>query len=130
MLFIKTNKFATRQELADYLGCHKRTMERWLAKYKSGGLEEMLIPDVLDRKSHIVTPEIHQGLYNRVHDEKQGFQSYVDAQQWVKEEFDVDMTYHWIRAYMIQHFKTKIKQPRKSHVKKDIEAGTAFLKTT
>lgn len=127
---IQSNKFNTRQELADYLGYHIRTMERWLSKYKKGGMDQMLIPEVLERKSHIVTPAIHQALHDRLHKEKEGFKSYVEAQQWVEETFDVKMTYHWIRAYMIQHFKTKVKRPRKSHVKKDSTATQAFLKTT
>ncbi len=31
--------------------------------------------------------------------------------------------------YLIQHFKTKLKVPRKSHYKKDDKAVDAFLKT-
>jgi hypothetical protein len=34
-----------------------------------------------------------------------------------------------IREYLKQHFKTKLKLPRKSHYKKDLKAEKAFLKT-
>jgi len=130
LLFIKRSTFSTRQELADALGYHIRTMERWLDKYKTGGMKAMLIPEVLERKSHIVTPELHQALKEQVEDAQKGFRTYVEAKDWVKANFDIDMTYHWIRAYLIQHFKTKIKRPRKSHVKKNDEAVEAFLKTS
>jgi transposase len=130
LLFIKTNKFETRELLSLHLGYHIRTMEKWLAKYKEGGLKDMLIPNYLERKSNIVTSEMHKGLSNRVHDSENGFSSYVEAQNWVEQEFGVKMNYHWLREYMIKRFKTKIKQPRKSHVKKNEQAIEAFLKTT
>lgn len=129
LLYIKSKKCETREELSKLLGYHIRTMERWLAKYKEGGIEMMLIPDMLDRESKIVTPEIHKGLSRRLNDPEIGFSSYVEAQQWVQEEFGVKMTYHWLREYMVNKFKTKIKQPRKSHIKKDNKAVEAFLKT-
>ena len=130
LLYIKTEKYGTREELCSILGYHIRSMERWLAKYKEGGMQMMLIPDVLERKSKIVIPEIHDGLSKRLNDPQIGFSSYVEAQQWVEEEFGVKITYHWLREYMVKKFKTKIKQPRKSHIKKDDQAVEAFLKTT
>ena len=130
LLYIKTKKYETREELSNALGYHIRTMERWLSKYKTAGIKAMLIPDVLIRKSQIVTPQIHEALSKRVYDPQNGFSSYVEAQHWVKEKFGVEITYHWLRAYMINKFKTKIKQARKSHVKKDNQAIEVFLKTT
>ena len=130
LLYIKTNKYETRQALSQGLGYHKRTMERWLSKYREGGMKAMLIPDVLERESGIVTTEIHEGLSQRLQDPESGFSSYVEAQHWVKEKYGVQMSYQWIRAYMIKKFKTKIKQPRKSHINKDDQATEAFLKTT
>jgi len=129
LLYIKLNRYSTRKELSDALGYHKRTMERWLSKYKVGGIGSMLIPDELQRKSQIVTAEVHEGLSKKLHDPEGGFKTYVEAQQWVKQEYGLQMTYEWIRAYMIKKFKTKIKRPRKSHIKKDDKAIEAFLKT-
>jgi len=130
LLYIKLNKYSTRLELSESLGYHLRTMERWLSKYRKGGLESMLIPNELQRTSQIVTPEVHEGLSKRLHDPEGGFKSYVEAQHWVKQEYGIQMTYEWIRAYMIKKFQTKIKRPRKSHIKKDDKAIEAFLKTT
>jgi len=129
LLWIKTNKYATRKILSEKLGYHKRTMEKWLAKYNEGGIDNMLLPNYVNRKSRIITPQMHQGLSSRVHDSGNGFSSYVEAQKWVEQEYGVKMNYHWLREYMIKRFKTKIKRPRKSHVKKNEQAITAFLKT-
>jgi transposase len=106
LLEIKSIRFDTRQDLADYLLVHIRTLERWVNDYRHGGLEQ------------------------RVNDPHNPFLGYWDAQIWIKQEYDVDVKYQRIREYLNQHFKTKLKTPRKSHYKKDEEAEKAFLKTT
>ena len=129
LMDIKTNKFNTRQELADYLSIHIRTMERWLVNYKLGGVVLMLTDQPRKKGSKIISNEMHKGLEDKVNDPNAPFLGYWDAQQWVKEQYGVEVKYHRIRAYLIQHFKTKLKVPRKSHYKKDNEAKKAFLKT-
>ena len=54
---------------------------------------------------------------------------YWDAQKWVFDKYGVEIKYQRIREYLIQHFGTKLKVPRKSHYRKDVEAEKAFLKT-
>ncbi|MFT4535270.1 MAG: transposase [Saprospiraceae bacterium] len=130
LLFIKLNKFITRQELADYLGYHIRTMERWLSKYGEGGLDKMLLAERLERKSHLVDSKVHGAISKRVNDPPTGFSSYVEVKQWLSTNYDLEIEYNTIRSYLIRNFKTKIKQPRKSHIKKDDEAVEAFFKTT
>ena len=130
LLLLKTKRFKTRQELSEYLGVHKRTMEKWLSKYKKGGVFEMLIPDVVKRESKVITTPIYKELKERLEDPQGGFLSYVEAQQWVNNRFDINIKYHWIRKYMINTYGTKIKRPRKSHTNKDPKAVEAFLKTT
>ncbi len=122
LLYIKQNKFKTRQLVADCLGIHVRTLERWMNKYKSGGVEELLYDKPKNKRSKIITPEIHEGLSKRVHDPNNPFLGYWDAQRWVNETYGVNVKYQRIREYLQQHFKTKLKSPRKSHYKKDAEA--------
>ena len=127
---IKSSAFGTRQELADYLGVGKRTLERWITKYSREGIEGYLTVKPRRKGSKIITLEIHEGLKQRVNDPHNSFLGYWDAQQWVKQEFGVNVKYHWLRKYLINTFGTKVKSPRKSHVKKDKEAQKSFLKTT
>jgi transposase len=129
LIAIQSGKFETRQAIADYLGVHIRTLERWLTNYKSGGIFNMLKDKPKNITSRIITPDIHQGLSQRVNDPHNPFLGYWDAQNWVKAQYGVDVKYQRIREYLIQHFKTKLKTPRKSHYKKDEDAEKAFLKT-
>ena len=48
----------------------------------------------------------------------------------VLKNYSVEINYHTLRSFMIVNFGTKLKQPRKSHYKKDEEAFEAFKKTS
>ena len=130
LLELQRGKFKNRKDLATYLGINLRTQERWILRYLSGGIDELLTDKPKNIKSRIITPEIHQGLSKRVNSSEQPFLGYWDAVQWVKNKYNVDVEYHNLRRYLIQHFKTKLKTPRKSHYKKDDKAVDAFLKTS
>lgn len=129
LILLKTSKFETRQELADHLRVHIRTQERWLSKYREGGIAGLLADEPKIRTSKIITPQIHNALETKVYSSDSPFLGYWEAQQWVEKTFNVQIEYHWLRKYLITHFKTKLKSPRKSHYKKDEQAIEAFFKT-
>ena len=130
LIELKKGKFKTREALASYLDINLRTQERWISRYVSGGIDELLTDKPKNIKSRIITSEIHKGLTKRVNSSESPFLGYWDAVQWVKKEYNVDVQYHNLRRYLIQHFKTKLKTPRKSHYKKDDKAVDAFLKNS
>ena len=129
LLELQKGKFKTRESLAVYLDISLRTQERWVLRYISGGIDSLLTDKPKNLTSRIITPEIHQGLSKRVNSSEQPFLGYWDAVQWIRSEYNVEVQYHNLRRYLIQHFKTKMKIPRKSHYKKDDKAVDAFLKT-
>ncbi|VAW82411.1 hypothetical protein MNBD_GAMMA12-2023 [hydrothermal vent metagenome] len=130
LICIKESKFETRKQLASYLGVNLRSLDKWISQYKQFGIEDLLLSRPRRKGSKIITNQIHQGLEKRVNDESNPLRGYWDAQRWVKEQYDVEVKYHRIREYLIQHFKTKVKRPRKSHIKKDPAGMENFFKTT
>jgi transposase len=130
LIYIKTKKFKTRQEVAASIGVHIRTLERWVETYKLFGIDQMISDKPKNKQSKIITSEIHLGLSQRVNDPLNPFLGYWDAQIWVNETYGIEIKYQRIREYLKQHFKTKLKSPRKSHYKKNVEAEKAFSKTT
>ncbi|MGL1889948.1 MAG: hypothetical protein OCD76_25775, partial [Reichenbachiella sp.] len=130
LICLKESKFTTRQELANHLGVNIRSLEKWVFQYKASGLEDLLLNKPRRKGSKIITSQIHQGLEERAKDPANPFKGYWDAQQWANERYNVNISYHWLRKYMIQHFETKVKRPRKSHINKDPLAADAFFKTT
>lgn len=126
---LKSKRFATQEETAHYLGISRQTIVRWITAYNQGSIEGLLPEKTRKKKSKIITSEIHQALAKRVNSSDTPFLGYWDATDWVKAEYGVTVKYHWLRKYLIKHFKTKLKSPRKSHYKKDDQAIDAFLKT-
>ena len=130
LLRIKNSMDASRQELSNYLGVDRKTLRRWLIEYRHGGIETMLEIRAKRKGSKIITQEIHEGLERRVTDPSNSFLGYWDAQQWVLSEYGVKVKYQRIREYLIQYFGTKVKRPRKTHVKKDAGAVALFKNAT
>lgn len=129
LLLLKSKRFATQELTAQYLGISRQTIVRWITAYNQFGIVGILPKKTRDKKSKIFTPDIHKGLASKMSGSRNPLLGYWDAQRWVKENYGVQVNYHWLRKYLIKHFKTKWKTPRKSHIGKDGEAEKAFLKT-
>ena len=130
LIRISKSKDKNRQALADYLGVNRKTLRLWIKEYQKGGIEAMLETKPRRKGSTIFTKEIHEGLKKRVMDKHNSFKGYWDAQNWLKSEFDLDVKYQTVREHLIRHFETKVKRPRKSHVKKDPGAVALFKNAT
>lgn len=129
LICLKEATFGTRKQLANHLGVHVRSIEKWVAQYDENGIDDLVRTKPKRKGSKIITSQIHEGLEGRVKDSHNPFLGYWDAQQWVKEQYGVEVNYHRIREYLIKHFKTKVKRPRKGHVQKEPQAEEAFFKT-
>lgn len=68
MLAIKYGKVETREELATSSGIHSRTLEVWLMDSRGGAVEMLLTNKPKNKTFKIITPDIHEGLSQRVHD--------------------------------------------------------------
>lgn len=129
LILLKESKFDTRKELANHLGVHVRSIEKWVVQYTEHGIEDLLIIKPKRKGSRIITSQIHEGLERRVNDVHKPFMGYWDAQRWIKEEYGVEVNYQRVREYLMKHFGTKVKRPRKSHIEKDPNGQVAFFKT-
>ena len=130
LILTKSNKFETRKKLAKYLGIDVKTLYTWTKKYQEDGLEAMLSSSSGGQRREKVTGNIKKKLQEKLHNSTSPLQGYTDAVQWVRKEFGVEINYHTLRSFMIVNFGTKLKQPRKSHYKKDEKAFEAFKKTS
>ena len=129
LVFIKEGKFETRQHLADYLCIHIRTLEKWIVRYKTEGFSQLISISRKGKRAKEMDASIHQVLAEKLGDNKHYFSSYKEALLWLNETYQRDFKYTWFRNYLIKHFGTKLKVPRKSHIKKDEKAVSVFLKS-
>lgn len=130
LILTKLNKFETREKLAKYLGIDIKTLYTWTKTYQEDGLEAMLTLSSGGQRRQKVTKDIKEKLGQKLHNSTSPLHGYTDAVQWIRKEFGIEINYHTLRSFMIVNFGTKLKQPRKSHYKKDEKAFEAFKKTS
>ena len=91
LILLKTNKFKTQQLIADYLGICRQTLVLWIARYRKLVVAGILLSSTRATKSKVITPEIHEGLSEKLKDAKHSLRGYWDAQQWVLSHYGVEV---------------------------------------
>jgi len=130
LILIKEDKFKKRKDLAADLFIGYASLKRWLKTYRESGLEGMLCIQHSTGRKNSIPEEIHDALSDRLLDSESAFISYKEAVIWIQDNYKMEIKYETLRAYMIRHFKSKLKSPRKSHYKKDEQAVEVFKKTS
>ena len=130
LIYTKECKFKTQTILSTHIGVDYSSLKRWLKQYKEEGLESYLSIKSGGNKASIISKEIHSKLSDKLNNSTAPLKGYWEAQLWVRDNFGLEIKYNTLRTYLIRHFKTKIKAPRKSHYKQDDQAIEAFFKTS
>jgi hypothetical protein len=99
--------------------------------YFKDGLEGLLVYGKIGFKPSLISPELHKALEAKLKSPKDAFTSYVDLIAWITDNYMPDgVKYQTINSYVKRNFKAKLKVARKSHIKKDENAGESFKKTS
>jgi len=129
LILLKGNRFKSQKAVAEYLKVSLKTIDRWLRIYRNEGIKGLTSAMTRNKPSKLITPEVHTALKAKLEDSQSPLLGYWQAKQWLMDTHQVAINYHWLRKYLIKHFKTKLKSPRKSHLNKDPQAKEAFFKT-
>lgn len=129
LILIKGNTFNNLNEIAIHLSLNVRTLNNWLKDYYDNGVESLFHIGSGGKRRCNVDSQLHDALSLKLHNLEEPFLSYSDAVKWVQKNYNQTIKYTTLRKYLVVHFKSKLKQPRKSHYKKDDEAIAAFKKT-
>lgn len=117
LYLLKSGEAKTRKEVARLLGMCRETIGQWLAKYETGGLEQLLERRYAPGRQSYMTPSQLETLRSKLN-EPDGFSSYVEIHQYVTETFGVAISYKGIYDLVRNKWGAKLKVPRKSHIKK------------
>lgn len=83
LYLLKTEQVETVQHLAVVLGRNRVTVQRWLQRYRTGGIEKLL--EVHKSKGRpMIIPEWAIESLKRELKDPQGFESYGELQTWLK----------------------------------------------
>lgn len=128
LIIIKQQGSLSKYKLASLLGSGHSSVVNWRRVYLQGGIEALLIENRGGFKKAKITAAAEKKLASRLHNPKEGFRSFVEIQQWLLEEFAIDMGYHAINKYVKRKFAAGLKVSRKSHVQKSPADEAVFKK--
>ena len=120
----------SKRELADLVGVNHNSVQTWRNVYQKGGIEALSKHSKKGFKPSIFTQVEHNLIEDKLKDPNNGLRGYVELLDWVESEFKKQVKYNTLLKYSIKNFGSNVKVARKSHVKKDEMAVTAFKKTS
>ena len=128
LLLIKKGKRNTLESLSESLGVTESTIHSWRTKYRTEGLDALLLENRGGHKKAQITGKAFVALETRLSSPTEGFASYKEAQEWLNEKFGLQIEYHAVNKFIKRKFGARLKVGRKSHVLKDEQAVAVFKK--
>ena len=112
------------------LGVSSSSIQIWRKLYENGGITLLLKEKRIGFKPSLITAEEHKKIAAKLQDPTNGLRGYVELQDWISREFSKSIKYNTLLKYCGRNFGSKSKVSRKSHVKKDLQAGEDLKKTS
>lgn len=130
LLLIKKDLHHTKTALGQALGIHYTTIEGWKTAYVKGGMPALLADgrSKSPGRPRQVDDPTSQAIQIKLADPCGNITSYKELQQWVKDTLGKHINYQPLRSHVKNHYGTKLKVARKSHISKDATAVETFKK--
>jgi transposase len=119
LVLLKSGQVTSRGQAATHLALHRNTVAAWLRCYRNGGLKALLTYKEAGAPAGQKTlpPPVFAQLQARLATSS-GVASYVELQQWLREEFGLAVPYTTLHGIVRYQLQAKLKRPRPSHAKK------------
>lgn len=127
LYLLKTQQVETVQHLAVVLGKSRVTVQRWLQRYREGGLSRLLEQHPRTGRPKIISLEVRERLLLELA-QPEGFESYGEVQTWLKASQGIDASYKVVHDTVRYQLKAKLKVPRPQSIKQSQEAKENFKK--
>ena len=129
LYLLKNERAKTLQALADLLGRSISTIESWLTLYRKKGVLGLLAWNYHGGQPPAIPEPVLTALREKL-SHPQGFKSYGEIQQWLKEEYGLEIHYKTVHQTVHYQLKAKLKVARPTHVKRDDTAVVEFKKNS
>lgn len=127
LYLLKIRQVETVEHLAVILGRGRRTVQRWLSQYRSGGLAKMLEVGKSPGKESLIPPWAEERLKAEL-SLSEGFTSYKEVKIWLEAVLDVKVKYDVVHHLVHDKLRATLKVPRPVSVKQPDGAIEAFKK--
>lgn len=119
----------SKRDVAFHTGLNHNSVQSYRNLYLKGGIDLLIHYEKKEGRPSILSDKEHKKIEAKLRDPKNGLRGYTELQNWVEQEFNINIKYNTLLKYSIRHFQSKVKVARKSHVKMDKEAAETFKKT-
>lgn len=128
LYWLKNGEVETITKAAKLLGVHRITVQRWWKRYQEGGVDKLLKNQPKRGRPPAIPSEVILGIEKQLNQETEGFKSYKEIQNWVKNKYQLDVKYSTLHNQVYSRMKAKLKVPRPSSIKKDPLESLEFKK--
>jgi len=128
LYLLKSGSSQSITEVAELLGVHRITVQRWLKQYKDGGLSSLLKLRRSTGRPRVIPSEVIAGISTKISEESCEFKSYKEIAKWVEDNYQVSVKYQTLHKQLYYRMKAKLKVPRRLSNKKDPAAAIEFKK--
>jgi len=129
LVLMKEGEITTVAALSTSLSISPSAVQRWRSIYRNEGIQSLLEENRGGNKPAKITDVIKPHVIKRLNSPTDGFKSYKELCEWLNKEFGIGIQYQAARKYVREHYQTKLKVPRKSHIHKSSAAIADFKKT-
>jgi len=126
LIILKEQGPVGKKALVSLLSAGDRSITKWRSQYLSNGIYALLEEHRGGNKKSKITEAVQVKLQARLNDPKSGFRSFIEIQQWLLDECNVDMEYQAVHKYVTRNYGATLKVSRKSHVLKSTADEVVF----
>ena len=127
LYLLKIKQVETVGHLAVIIGRGRRTIQRWLSQYRSGGLAQMLEVGKSSGKQPLIPEWAVEKLKTELSD-PEGFSSYKEVKIWLEALLDIRVKYDVVHHLVHDKLKASLKVARPLSVKQGAGTIEAFKK--
>jgi transposase len=125
---LKTKKIKTVLEVAELIGRNRGTVQEWLAKYRSGGLEELLLKKVGGGRKRKIPQWAEKALEKKL-ENHEGMNSYGEICQWLEAKLGIKANYKTVHKLVYYRLKASPKVARPKSLEQSEVRLETFKKT-
>ena len=100
LYWLKAGLSPSLTDVAERLGVHRITVNRWLKQYSVGGLPALLKTGKSTGRPRVIPQAVRAGLSEKLSEESCEFKSYKEIGKWVEEKYQISIKYQTLHKQL------------------------------
>lgn len=114
LYLLKTRQLETVTDIANAIGVHRVTVQRWFKKYREQGLSGLLKQGKRTGRPSVISSEVLAQLQQELNNPSRHFQSYGELRDWLQEQQGESFNYKTIYTLVRYRLNTPLKPSKKA----------------